>query len=121
MPRFIENDRSALVDHLKKLLQEADRAYFALAFVRQSGVNLLREAIQEFVARNGVLKIIFANDFGATEYSAVEELKALGAKLRFFEGTSFHSSEGLHLQEREEVSGSHRFIKPLSEWHRNGG
>ena len=91
MSIFIENRQHLLVDHVKTLLRQSDQACFALAFVRHSGVNLLRPEIEALIKRRGSISVLFANDFGATDSSAVEALQEIGADLKFYsDAVSFH-------------------------------
>jgi HKD family nuclease len=91
MPVFIENHQTLLVSQIKNLLRQAEEAYFALAFVRHSGVNLLKSDIEALIKRNGNVHLLFANDFGATEVSAIETLQEIGVSLKFYSNVvSFH-------------------------------
>jgi HKD family nuclease len=91
MPIFLENRDRLLLDHIRNLLRRADKAYFALAFVRHSGVNLLKADIEALLKRKGSVQVLFANDFGATEASAVETLREIGVSLKFYsDAFSFH-------------------------------
>lgn len=91
MPQFIDNKSILLRDKLKQLQREADDVFFALAFVRQSGLNILIHDISELRRRNGKLHVLFANDFGATEPDAIVSLQEVGAEMRFFSShQSFH-------------------------------
>lgn len=91
MPEFINNKTVILRDKLNHFLSESDEALFALAFVRQSGVNLLVKEMSNLIQRKGKLLILFANDFGATEAEAVVSLQEIGAEVKFFSGQqSFH-------------------------------
>jgi HKD family nuclease len=91
MPEFINNKTVLLRDKINSFLSETDEALFALAFVRQSGVNLLVKEMSNLIQRRGKLLILFANDFGATEAKAVVSLQEIGAEVKFFSGQqSFH-------------------------------
>ena len=91
MPEFINNKTVILRDKLNHFLRETNEALFALAFVRQSGVNLLVKEMSNLIQRKGKLLILFANDFGATEADAVVSLQEIGAEVKFFSSQqSFH-------------------------------
>ena len=91
MPIFIENRQHLLVDHVKTLLRQSDQAYFALAFVRHSGVNLLRTEMETLIKKGGSISVLFANDFGATDSSAIRALEEIGTDLKFYsDAVSFH-------------------------------
>jgi HKD family nuclease len=91
MPEFINNRTLLLRDKLNHFLAETNEAFFALAFIRQSGINMLVKEMMRLIQRKGKLLILFANDFGATESEAIVSLQEIGAELRFFSGQqSFH-------------------------------
>ncbi len=91
MPQFIDNNSIFLRDKLKQFLNETEEALFALAFIRQSGLNMLVQEITGLIKRRGRLIVLFGNDFGATQSEAILSLQELGADLRFFSSQqSFH-------------------------------
>ena len=91
MPIFIENREHLHVAHIKTLLRKSDQACFALAFIRHSGVDLIKAEIESLIKRRGSIRVLFANDFGATDSSAVEALQEIGADLKFYsDAISFH-------------------------------
>lgn len=92
MAIFINNKNIILKDYLKEQFESSTEALFALAFIRQSGVNMLIPFIEKFIQRGNSISIIFANDFGATESEAVRTLKEVGVRLKYYYNpkTSFH-------------------------------
>ncbi len=92
MVDFIENDSTLLRDVLKRHLSESSEALFALAFIRQSGVNMIFSDLVNLIHRGGKVSILFANDFGATQAEAIRTLGEIGVQLRFFSrpNASFH-------------------------------
>jgi len=92
MVEFINNRTMLLRDALKLHLSESREVIFALAFIRQSGVNMIVHDISAVIRRGGNVKILFANDFGATEAESITSLQEIGANLRFYSkpNTSFH-------------------------------
>lgn len=91
MPVFVDNQHHVLVDYLRDLLSKATAAYFALAFVRQSGTNLLVRDITRLIERGGTVSLLFGDDFGATEGHAIETLRSVGVSLKYYMGPqSFH-------------------------------
>lgn len=92
MPDLINNHSILLRDVLKLHLSEANEVWFALAFVRQSGVNMIINALETLIHRGGKVYVLFANDFGATEAEAIISLQEIGVQLRYYSkpNSSFH-------------------------------
>jgi HKD family nuclease len=92
MVDFIDNDSICLRDVLKLHLSDSDEALFALAFIRQSGVNMIFPELLKMIQRGGKVSILFANDFGATEAEAIVSLREIGVQLRYYSkpNSSFH-------------------------------
>ena len=92
MVTFIDNKTILLKDLLKQQFEDSIEALFALAFIRQSGVNMLIPYIEKFIERSHSVSILFANDFGATEAEAIKTLQEVGVRLRYYSNphTSFH-------------------------------
>ena len=66
-----------LYDELVLELESAERADFLVSFIKKSGVNLLREALQSFCLRGGKLRVATTTYLGASDASAIEELAHL--------------------------------------------
>lgn len=92
MVTFIDNKNILLKDLLKQQFENSIEALFALAFIRQSGVNMLIPYIEKFIERGNSISILFANDFGASEAEAIRTLKEVGVRLKFYSNpnSSFH-------------------------------
>ena len=67
---------------LKTELATADSVDLICAFVIWSGVRQLRDAIRQVVERGGEVRVITTTYMGATEKRAIDELVAIGAKVR---------------------------------------
>ncbi|MFI9845215.1 DUF3427 domain-containing protein [Nonomuraea sp. NPDC051941] len=67
---------------LKRELASADRVDLLCAFVKWNGVRVLAEAIEEFVARGGRLRVVTTTYIGATDRLALDRLAAMGAEIR---------------------------------------
>lgn len=67
---------------LKAELATADTVDLICAFVIWTGVRHLRDSLAEVVERGGRIRVITTTYMGATEKRAVDELFALGAKVR---------------------------------------
>ncbi len=88
---FVDNTRQAVADEIGRRLTIAQRAFFAVAFIRESGVETLEAALRDFIAREGRLFVIFGNAFGITEATAIQRLQRLGAELRYHRSAdTFH-------------------------------
>lgn len=75
------NDIS-LVHELKAEMQSADRIDAVVAFLKKSGLNLIRPALQAFFRRGGELRLLTTTYIGATQKQAVDEIVALGGRVR---------------------------------------
>lgn len=90
---------------LKRELASADRVDLLCAFVKWNGVRVLAEAIEEFVARGGQLRVVTTTYIGATDRLALDRLAAMGADIRISYDTRttrlhakawlFHRASGL--------------------------
>ncbi|SDL17645.1 Superfamily II DNA or RNA helicase [Nonomuraea maritima] len=67
---------------LKRELASADRVDLLCAFVKWNGVRVLAEAIEEFIARGGRLRVVTTTYIGATDRLALDRLAAMGAEIR---------------------------------------
>ncbi|MEV6039272.1 DUF3427 domain-containing protein [Nonomuraea sp. NPDC052116] len=67
---------------LKRELASADRVDLLCSFVKWNGVRVLAEAIEEFVARGGRLRVVTTTYIGATDRLALDRLAAMGAEIR---------------------------------------
>lgn len=63
--RLIDNrlDDETLANQLVGLFANATAAFIHVAYLRESGVVLVREAIIEFVRRGGRLRVLAGGDF----------------------------------------------------------
>ncbi|MEU4232008.1 DUF3427 domain-containing protein [Nonomuraea sp. NPDC026600] len=67
---------------LKHELASADRVDLLCAFVKWNGVRVLADAIEEFLARGGRLRLVTTTYIGATDRLAVDRMAAMGADIR---------------------------------------
>ncbi len=67
---------------LKREIESADQIDVLVAFIKWSGLRLVREALQDFVARGGCLRVITTVYMKATERKAIDELIQIGAKVK---------------------------------------
>ena len=95
----------SLVHELRREIASADRIDTVLAFLKKSGLNLLREPLARFFERGGELRLLTTTYMGATELRAVQELVEMGGRVRvaYEEGQTrlhakawlFHRQSGL--------------------------
>lgn len=64
-----------------KELASADRVDLLCAFVKWHGLRLVEEALSEFLARGGELRVITTTYMGATEKRALDRLVEMGAQV----------------------------------------
>ena len=67
------SDSVVLADELNARIRESDRIDIVVSFIKQSGLNLLMDALRKF-SRNGTLRVITTAYMGATEYAALADL-----------------------------------------------
>ncbi|MFC4060891.1 DUF3427 domain-containing protein [Planomonospora corallina] len=67
---------------IKRELASADRVDLLCAFVKWNGVRVLAEAIEEFLARGGELRVVTTTYIGATDRLALDRLAEMGAQIK---------------------------------------
>ena len=80
--RLIDNhlDDRSLSDYLARLLPMAGEACIQVAYLRVSGIELLREPLSELGRRGGRLRLLTCGDFSQTEPEALRFLRELGGR-----------------------------------------
>jgi len=92
---FTRGEIDPLLPHLKSAIDRAAQVDFCVAFIKQSGVDLLRGHLQDLLERQGCVRIITGDYLDVTEPQALEDLLELGPKLELYvvectPGMSFH-------------------------------
>ena len=82
--KFIENHRRRVVDEIKSLLESAQSAAFAVAYIRRSGVQLLRRELEALRQRGGRVRVLFTISPPISEAVAVRSLLDLGVAVRVY-------------------------------------
>ncbi|MXW14669.1 MAG: DUF3427 domain-containing protein [Rhodothermaceae bacterium] len=67
---------------LKREIESANEIDILVSFIRWSGFQLLQEALQDFIARGGSLRVITTVYMKATERRALDQLIKMGAKIK---------------------------------------
>jgi len=89
--KFIENRNRTLLDEICSNLDEFNRIYIAVAFVRDSGVNLLIKKIEQRIREDAKIFLLFGNDFGISELEAIRQLLDIGVNIKIYSGpNTFH-------------------------------
>ncbi|MBU6387177.1 MAG: DEAD/DEAH box helicase family protein, partial [Planctomycetes bacterium] len=92
---FTRGEIDPLLPHLKSAIDRAAQVDFCVAFIKQSGLDLLRGHLQDLLERQGRVRIITGDYLDVTEPQALEDLLELSPKLELYvvectPGMSFH-------------------------------
>lgn len=68
------NQSVNMASELKKEILSADEIYFVVSFIRQSGLNLLKEELKKHTDSGKKLKVITTTYMGASQYKAILQL-----------------------------------------------
>ena len=79
---FANRGRERIGHALLSELESADRVDLICAFIKWSGLRLLRDRLAEVVARGGELRVVTTTYMGASDLRAVDELVRIGAKVK---------------------------------------
>jgi len=82
--QFITNDNLNHSESIRELIANADELLIAVAFFKQSGLNLIEEALKRCVSKNAGIIFIVGQHFALTEPLALYRLRnLLGNKAKF--------------------------------------
>lgn len=92
---FVAGEHDPLLPHLRVAIDASHRVDFSVAFIKQSGVDLLRGHLLDLLDRGGKVRIITGDYLDVTEPEALEDLLELGEGLELYVvqcpvGSSFH-------------------------------
>jgi superfamily II DNA or RNA helicase len=79
---LVNRGNERILHALRSELASADEVDLICAFLKWSGVRLLREPLAELVERGGRLRIITTTYLGASDLRAIDELARLGAAVK---------------------------------------
>lgn len=93
---LITNTKSAtVIAEIRRLLRSSDHARWAVSYWTRSGVRALRDDLESFVKRGGVLDLLISGDGWVTEPAALDELRKIGVRRILFKpprrGGEFHA------------------------------
>jgi len=80
------------LDTLRELLGSSEETLLATAYVRRSGVDLIKDELKRLCKAGGSARVLTTFDFGLTEPTALEQLEDLGAQVRVAQlgGRAYH-------------------------------
>ncbi|TOP65014.1 NgoFVII family restriction endonuclease, partial [Vibrio parahaemolyticus] len=84
---LVRNDNKEHTKILKKMLDNAQDVYIAVAFLKLSGLELIKENLEKILDGNGNINLIVGLDLYVTEPKALYELFdlcQLNTKLKVF-------------------------------------
>jgi superfamily II DNA or RNA helicase/diadenosine tetraphosphate (Ap4A) HIT family hydrolase len=92
---FTRGEIDPLLPHLKSAIDRSAQVDFCVAFIKQSGLDLLRGHLQDLLERQGRVRIITGDYLDVTEPQALEDLLELSPNLELYvvectPGMSFH-------------------------------
>lgn len=92
----------SLSREISREMASADRVELLCSFLKVSGINVLRKALQELQRRGVTLRVIATTYMGATDAKAVKELHDLGAEVKIsYQNTSTRLHAKAWLFERD--------------------
>lgn len=86
--QFITNDQN-FPNILNQFIINAKEISMEIAFVRQSGFNLLKSSFKKFFSNGGKLKLLAGEDFHLTEPQALGSFLKLGAQIKVYKTLGF--------------------------------
>ncbi|MFM8213538.1 MAG: HIT domain-containing protein, partial [Pirellula sp.] len=112
---FTRGEIDPLLPHLKSAIDRATQVDFCVAFIKQSGLDLLRGHLQDLLERQGRVRIITGDYLDVTEPQALEDLLELSPKLELYvvectPGMSFHPKAYLFYTSNHPTTGHSAFI-----------
>ncbi|MCK5594575.1 hypothetical protein KAI19_00175 [bacterium] len=74
---IVENENTKLVDVLKSSLNDANDLKFSVAFLKLSGLSMLKSNIENILKNKGKVEFLVGLDFRTTDPDSLFELKKL--------------------------------------------
>jgi len=100
--KFIDNNSTILFDVITDQLSDVKEIKIAVAFIRESGLNLLINHLEGLITREVNIKILFGNEFGITDIEAIHSLIEIGAICKYYSGANtFHPKTYIFIRENE--------------------
>ena len=107
---FTRGELDPLLPNLKSAIDRSEQVDFSVAFIKQSGLDLLRGHLQDLLDRQGRVRIITGDYLDVTEPEALEDLLELGPSLELYvvecsPGMSFHPKAYLFYNTKHSATG----------------
>jgi superfamily II DNA or RNA helicase/diadenosine tetraphosphate (Ap4A) HIT family hydrolase len=107
---FTRGELDPLLPNLKSAIDRSEQVDFSVAFIKQSGLDLLRGHLQDLLNRQGRVRIITGDYLDVTEPEALEDLLELGPSLELYvvecsPGMSFHPKAYLFYNTKHPATG----------------
>ncbi|MCY3007949.1 MAG: DEAD/DEAH box helicase family protein, partial [Planctomycetota bacterium] len=107
---FTRGELDPLLPNLKSAIDRSEQVDFSVAFIKQSGLDLLRGHLQDLLDRQGRVRIITGDYLDVTEPEALEDLLELGPSLELYvvecsPGMSFHPKAYLFYNTKHPATG----------------
>ena len=107
---FTRGALDPLLPNLKSAIDRSEQVDFSVAFIKQSGLDLLRGHLQDLLNRQGRVRIITGDYLDVTEPEALEDLLELGPSLELYvvecsPGMSFHPKAYLFYNTKHSATG----------------
>jgi superfamily II DNA or RNA helicase/diadenosine tetraphosphate (Ap4A) HIT family hydrolase len=107
---FTRGALDPLLPNLKSAIDRSEQVDFSVAFIKQSGLDLLRGHLQDLLNRQGRVRIITGDYLDVTEPEALEDLLELGPSLELYvvecsPGMSFHPKAYLFYNTKHPATG----------------
>jgi superfamily II DNA or RNA helicase/diadenosine tetraphosphate (Ap4A) HIT family hydrolase len=107
---FTRGALDPLLPNLKSAIDRSEQVDFSVAFIKQSGLDLLRGHLQDLLNRQGRVRIITGDYLDVTEPEALEDLLELGSSLELYvvecsPGMSFHPKAYLFYNTKHSATG----------------
>jgi len=107
---FTRGELDPLLPNLKSAIDRSEQVDFSVAFIKQSGLDLLRGHLQDLLNRQGRVRIITGDYLDVTEPEALEDLLEQGPSLELYvvecsPGMSFHPKAYLFYNTKHPATG----------------
>ncbi len=100
--KFIENRKRTMLNEIFNNLDKFNKIHIAAAFVRESGINLIIEKMEQRIQDGAKIFLLFGNDLGFTELESIRQLLNIGVNIKIYSGpNTFHPKAYIFSNESE--------------------